>query len=260
MDSLKIALLEKTGHDHGFEHVLSANPQAVCLASARHPTRVTVTGTADDGYQVYFETTSATLPGELARSFPQWTSTDNHFLIPGNTELATLLLRAANLSRALPNQAACSYEDAVSEELAALPPETLHTEVERMVRQRIGQQKFREAMLTYWGGACAVTGLALPDVLRASHAKPWAECESDTERLDVFNGFLLTANLDALFDRFLISFNAQGRLLLSPALATADLHLLGISPELRLCWLAPEHQSYLQFHRARMQEHSQPIQ
>ena len=97
MDSLKIALLEKTGHDHGFEHVLSANLQAVCLASARHPTRVTVTGTADDGYQAYFETTSATLPGELARSFPQWTSVDNHFLIPGNTELATLLLRAAGL-------------------------------------------------------------------------------------------------------------------------------------------------------------------
>lgn len=260
MDSLKIALLEKTGHDHGFEHVLSANLQAVCLASARHPTRVTVTDTGDDGYQVYFETTSATLPGELARNFPQWTPADNHFLIPGNTELATLLLRAASLSRALPNQVARSYEDAVGEELAALPPETLHTEVERMVRQRIGQQKFREAMLTYWGGACAVTGLALPDVLRASHAKPWAECESDAERLDVFNGFLLTANLDALFDRFLISFNAQGRLLFSPALATADLHLLGISPELRLRWLAPEHQSYLQFHRACMQEHSQPIQ
>ena len=72
MDSLKIALLEKTGHDHGFEYVLSASPQAVCLASARHPTRVTVTtGTADDGYQVYFETTSATLLGQLARSFPQ---------------------------------------------------------------------------------------------------------------------------------------------------------------------------------------------
>ena len=65
MDSLKITLLEKTGHDHGFEHVLSANPQAVCLASARHSTRATVTGTADDGYQAYFETTSATLPGEV---------------------------------------------------------------------------------------------------------------------------------------------------------------------------------------------------
>ncbi|BBF64168.1 hypothetical protein AFERRID_03860 [Acidithiobacillus ferridurans] len=75
---LKIALLEKTGHNHGVEHVLSANPQAVCLASARHPTRVTVTGTVDDGYQVYFETNSATLPGELARCFPgghrNWTA------------------------------------------------------------------------------------------------------------------------------------------------------------------------------------------
>ena len=252
MDSLKIALLEKTGHDHGFEHVLSANPQAVCFASARHPTRVTVTGTVDDGYQVYFETTSATLPGELARCFPQWTPTDNRFLVSQNIELATLLQRAASLSRALPNQAARRYEDAVSEELAALPPETLHTEIERLVRQRIGQQKFREAMLTYWGGACAVTGLALPDVLRASHAKPWAECGSDAERLDVFNGFLLTANLDALFDRFLISFDTQGRLLVSETLSNTDIHLLGISPNMALRWLAPEHQSYLQFHRERL--------
>jgi len=252
MDSLKISLLEKTGHDYGFEHVLSANSQAVCLASARHPTRVTVTDTADGWYQVYFETTSATLLGELARSFPQWTSADGHFLIAGNLELAALLLRAASLSRALPNQVAHRYEDAVNEELAALQSGSLHTEVERLVRQRIGQQKFREAMLTYWGGACAVTGLAVPDVLRASHAKPWAECGSDVERMDVFNGFLLTANLDALFDRFLISFDTQGCLLLSPALAAADLRLLAISLELRLRWLAPEHQPYLRFHRERL--------
>lgn len=46
----------------------------------------------------------------------------------------------------------------------------------------------------------------------ASHAKPWAECANDAERLDVFNGFLLVANLNALFDRFLISFDDTGRL------------------------------------------------
>ena len=45
----------------------------------------------------------------------------------------------------------------------------------------------------------------------ASHAKPWAECANDAERLDVFNGFLLVANLNALFDRFLISFDDTGR-------------------------------------------------
>jgi len=84
-----------------------------------------------------------------------------------------------------------------------------------MVRQRVGQQAYRQAMLNYWGGACAVTGLALRQAVRASHAKPWADCETDAERLDVFNGFLLSANLDALFDQFLISFDALGGILIS---------------------------------------------
>lgn len=101
------------------------------------------------------------------------------------------------------------------------------------------------------GRACAVTGVAVPEVLRASHTKPWAECEADAERLDVFNGFLLTANLDALFDRFLISFDERGRLVPSPSLAETDLKRLGIVPGLELRWVAPEHQSDLSFHRAR---------
>ncbi|CBL45781.1 Hypothetical protein HDN1F_21980 [gamma proteobacterium HdN1] len=69
-----------------------------------------------------------------------------------------------------------------------------------MVRQRVGPNIYRKAMLEYWDGTCAVTGIAIPEMRRASHALPWAECSSDAERLDVFNGFLLAANLDALFD------------------------------------------------------------
>ena len=76
------------------------------------------------------------------------------------------------------------------------------------LRQRVGQQAYRQAMLDYWGGACAVTGLAWPQALRASHAKPWAKCASCPERLDVFNGLLLSANLDVLFESFLVSFPA----------------------------------------------------
>ncbi|MFN2857939.1 HNH endonuclease, partial [Escherichia coli] len=91
-------------------------------------------------------------------------------------------------------------------------------EVERLVRQRVGQDRYRDALLAYWGGACAVTGVTVTETLRASHAKPWAECTDDTERLDAFNGFLLVANLDALFDRFLISFDGTGRLLISVGL------------------------------------------
>ena len=121
-----------------------------------------------------------------------------------------------------------------------------------MVRQRVGQNKFRDAMLDYWGGTCAVTGVAIPEVLRASHAKPWAECATDAERLDVFNGFLLSANLDALFDRFLISFNVQGKLITAPALSSIDLKPLGISPGMKLRWVNTLHQPYLALHRSRL--------
>lgn len=106
-------------------------------------------------------------------------------------------------------------------------------------------------MLSYWGGACAITGLTLQPALRASHAKPWADCNTDTERLDVFNGFLLSANLDALFDKFLISFADDGALLVSPKLSVADRQLLGLDVSQRLRWLAPGHVPYLAFHRER---------
>ncbi|WP_197702519.1 HNH endonuclease [Candidatus Nitrosoglobus terrae] len=124
--------------------------------------------------------------------------------------------------------------------------------VERWVSQRVGQDKFCEAMLEYWGGACAVTGVNIPEVLRANHAKPWAECVTDAERLDVFNGLLLMANLDALFDRFLISFDEQGRMLIAPALAEVDLFPLGIMPGMELRWIEPQHQPYLAQHRHRL--------
>jgi predicted restriction endonuclease len=106
-------------------------------------------------------------------------------------------------------------------------------------------------LLTYWGGACAVTGVTVTEALRASHAKPWAECADDAERLDAFNGFLLVANLDALFDRFLISFDETGHLLTSARLSQDDLHGLGIHSSVTLRWLASEHMPYLQWHHER---------
>lgn len=118
-------------------------------------------------------------------------------------EFDKLLSRAAALAQSLPNQAELDYEAAVQKKLTRLPLNG--TEVECMVWQRIGQNAFRKAMLDYWGNVCSVTVIAVPEVLRASHAKPWANCDSDAERLEVFNGFLLTANLDALFDRCLIT-------------------------------------------------------
>ncbi|OGB29353.1 MAG: hypothetical protein A3F78_10685 [Burkholderiales bacterium RIFCSPLOWO2_12_FULL_61_40] len=127
-------------------------------------------------------------------------------------------------------------------------PAAQNTEVLGMVRQRVGQQAYRQAMLDYWGGTCAVTGLALPQALRASHAKPWAECATDAE---VYNGFLLSANLDALFDNFLISFTDEGVLLVSEQIDQCEREKLGLGDGMRLCWVAAQHLPYLRFHRER---------
>jgi putative restriction endonuclease len=251
MNPLQRALIEKTGNDNGFEHVLNSDPEAVALASARHPARAVVT-TAVAGFSIDFFSASPVLVPELLRSFPQSATGQNRFSASGEAGLAQLLRRAANLSRVLPSQAANDYQQAVAAELAELPAGIAGTEVERMVRLRIGQNKFREALLEYWGGECAVTSVAIPEVLRASHAKPWAECATDAERLDVFNGFLLSANLDALFDRFLISFDVQGTLVIAPALAGHDLQPLGIAPGMKLRWVNALHQPYLAQHRARL--------
>jgi putative restriction endonuclease len=251
MNPLQRTLIEKAGNDNGFEHVLDSEMNGVTLASARHPTRVLV-GLENGAYQLRFQATSPTLLPELQRSFPQAGVESSGFTLATEAVLAVVLRRAASLSRALPSQAATDYQLAVVAELAKLPAGIAGTEVERLVRQRIGQNKFRDAMMDYWGGACAVTGVAISAVLRASHAKPWAECASDAERLDVFNGFLLSANLDALFDRFLISFDEQGWLVVAAALKWEDLLPLGIAPEMRLRWVNPLHQPYLALHRARL--------
>ena len=250
MNPLQRTLIEKTGNDNGFEHVVVSDVSGVTLASARHANRALV-GLDSGAYHVRFETGSQSLLPELQRSFPAKVA--DAFRAATEADLAALLRRAASLSRALPSQAANDYQQAVAAELAELPVGIAGTEVERMVRQRVGQNKFRDAMLDYWGGACAVTGVAIPEVLRASHAKPWAECVTDAERLDVFNGFLLSANLDALFDRFLISFDEQGVLVTAPALAGIELQPLGISPGMKLRWVDALHQPYLAMHRSRLQ-------
>lgn len=251
MNFLDRVLIEKAGHENGFENVLSSTADNVLLGSARHRAQAIISKSEN---KILLEITSPVSPQlatELARSFPAISQQDSKLLAADIAELAILLRRAAKLAQALPSQPVKNFEQQVQEEQAKYTADTLKdTEIERLVKQRIGQNIFRNAMLDYWGGACAVTGIAVPEVLRASHAKPWKDCDSDAERLDVFNGFLLSANLDALFDRFLISFDNNGKILISPQLDKNQCDLLGLHSDLRVRWLASEHGFYLNYHRA----------
>jgi hypothetical protein len=156
-------------------------------------------------------------------------------------ELYTALNRVYALAISLPDAPLREFERRVAD-----LPRT--TEVERLVVQRIGQDIFRDRLMDYWQGRCPLTGISDPALLRASHIIPWADCESDAERLDVHNGLLLSALWDAAFDRALATFDDAGNPEFSSALSDRA------RGELR--WNAPipltdEHRRRLARHRER---------
>ena len=98
---------------------------------------------------------------------------------------------------------------------------------DQLIRARRGQGLFRFRVFQI-ETACRLTGITNPDLLIASHIKPWRRCETTDERLDGANGLLLTPHVDRLFDRGLISFSDTGEVLRSPALPGDDLRRLGL--------------------------------
>jgi hypothetical protein len=90
------------------------------------------------------------------------------------------------------------------------------TEKEQLVKARRGQGIFK-ANVRLNETRYRVTGVSHVRHLIASHIKPWREC-TDHEKLDGCNGLLLAPHVDHLFDRGYISFEDDGRLLVSPRL------------------------------------------
>lgn len=131
-------------------------------------------------------------------------------------------------------------------ELVVLP----ETERESVIKSRIGQGIFRKQLLEMWDG-CAVTGVKLPDILRASHIKPWRD-STNAERTNRYNGLLLLPQYDHLFDKKLISFEDDGQIVKSPVLDRIPLDQLGINENDRIRGLADDHFPFLHYHRELM--------
>lgn len=158
---------------------------------------------------------------------------------------AMQLYEALRVLHSLQTHPVSALSARVEARLAGIP----ETERTREVRQRIGQDVFREALMDLWQGRCAVTGIPFPpQLLRASHAKPWAQA-TDAERLDPFNGLLLATHLDAMFDSGLIGFDDQGRLIASPQLDPVVKSHFDLHEDSRLRSIAPGHLPYLAWHR-----------
>lgn len=117
------------------------------------------------------------------------------------------------------------------------------------IQARRGQGKYRRLLMSYWENKCAVTGCDIPETLRASHAMPWAECSNANQRINRYNGFLLNANLDALFDKGLITFDDYGVIKISKAITKENRKALGLADGMRLRKIDKKHLEFLHYHR-----------
>ena len=104
------------------------------------------------------------------------------------------------------------------------------------------------------GQASAAAGLDVPELLTASHIRPWALCATDAERLDVNNGLLLVAHLDRAFDRLLMTIGLYGDVRWSSKLSESQRQALGVfGKPLRLEIITDQMQTYLDWHRTQFE-------
>lgn len=116
----------------------------------------------------------------------------------------------------------------VAEETIVNNDETLtSTEKEVIIKARRGQGIYRARLMEKYDKICVMTKVSLPQVLVASHIKPWAVCDNK-ERIDVDNGLLLSATYDRLFDSGLITFDDKGKLKISSLISEDNSSKLNI--------------------------------
>ena len=238
--------VRKASRDAGFD-ILSDLEGSVVGESSHAPLKCAIWTSTSKGFIVALSMPNVVhaLEADIGQAINQTRLPSTSFDMAGAFEatdifqIETLLKRAWLLSRSLPNALIGRFEMALSEVSA--------TEREATVKQRVGQNLFREGLLALWGGRCAITGLDAPELLRASHSKPWAD-SSDIERLDVFNGLLLAAHWDAAFDSGLITISTSGHVVTSAALSDATKEVLRVS-DVQQIRLQTQHEPYLKWHR-----------
>lgn len=105
-------------------------------------------------------------------------------------------------------------EENFSEKEIVLPERA--TESIRSVRVRNVQSFFRAAIVAAYDGMCAITGIAVPELLTASHIIPWSI--SEQRRADPTNGICLNALHDRAFDRGLLTIDEKWNIVVATSM------------------------------------------
>ncbi len=114
------------------------------------------------------------------------------------------------------------------------------------------QSFYKDTLFHEYNHVCAICKLDFPQLLIASHIKPFRDCAHVFEAIDHNNGLLLCKNHDILFDQGYLSFNTEGRILISDELNKKlklnNAYLLHRDIKLLSHLLTKERKKFLQYH------------
>jgi hypothetical protein len=82
-----------------------------------------------------------------------------------------------------------------------------------MINARIGQTFFRKVVLASYQNKCCMSGIAIPNLLIASHIVPWSA--ANDKRLNPSNGLCLSAIHDKAFDKGLLTVTPEYTIIVS---------------------------------------------
>ncbi len=137
-----------------------------------------------------------------------------------------------------------------AKEQKPLTKEEVKKESERLIirQARDGQGKYREQLLEQCH-FCPFTMISDERLLIASHIKPWA-ASTDAEKIDPFNGYMLSPLFDKLFDRGFITFTEKRHVILSEFISPYTWKQIGIKNDAFINALPMDEKriEYLKFH------------
>ena len=137
-------------------------------------------------------------------------------------------------------------EEAITRAIERSPIE--ETTRKALVAARFGQGRFRADVLVV-EPRCRITGVEDQRLLIASHIRPWHRCPENDQRLDRFNGLMLTPTFDRMFDRGLLTFEDNGDVHVSPSVSSNVVHRIGLDSHQNVGRFHEDQQPYLDYHR-----------
>jgi putative restriction endonuclease len=139
---------------------------------------------------------------------------DEEIWIEFSSDFSLLSYEATAILSNLKKQGVDSFVD-----LSDLPDIPLGDTRNQIVNARINQTFFRRALLSSFNNTCCITKIQVPELLVASHIKPWSVC-NESEKTNPRNGLLLNVFHDKAFDLGYFTINNKFEIIVSLKIET----------------------------------------